>query len=662
MSDAIEKAKKFLSEEQAFRLGELPTESSHPKTKALSETVVSDLAAGIRLLQAVDEEIPPVAEKVFQQDTFRHLVCAFVDTLKSGNRIYFTGCGATGRLSILLEAAWQRFWHRLKQKHPEISTKMPEMDNRIVSIMAGGDFALIKAVEGFEDFPDFGRYQLKQAGVAQGDVVVAITEGGETPFVIGTAWQGLDAGAKVFFVYNNPTKQLGRYVQRSRQVLEEPRIQKLDLTTGPMAITGSTRMQAVTIELLIVGSALEIALMQFLQEHLSASQLPVGAAPVAALGRHAGLPLHGLPVRPIMEYHQLFSNLLRQLSNPAAVDTMTRVTEFEENIYRRGGLITYMTNSVMLDVLTDTTERSPTFMVPPFRKDGDSRSPQSWAFVKNPFHPTPEAWRDMLQREPRGLEWGPAVYKQLNAPSILQADPPRLNNAELFKFRIGNEPDPTRANAVDSVLVVISVGTKVDHLSRNGLERFGNQYNKTAAMTIGPAAAASPKWDASRQDTDEPRPSFYRTSVGRTPPILKTGKGGAGRTQEGRGELFQFRCNLPDSPLQLWHHLAVKLILNTISTATMVRMGRVIGNAMVWLSPSNKKLIDRGSRLISQQTGCSYEQACITLHQTMEEVELRSQQGQETPSPVALAIERISAEPSPSSSLEKEGRGEREKS
>jgi len=624
MSDAIEKAKKFLSEEQAFRLGELPTESSHPKTKALSETVGSDLAAGIRLLQSVDEEIPPVAESVFQQDTFRDLVCAFVDALKARKRIYFTGCGATGRLSILLEAAWRRFWHRLKQKHPDISTKMPEMDNRIISIMAGGDFALIKAVEGFEDFPDFGRYQLKQAGVARGDVVVAITEGGETPFVIGTAWQGLDAGANVFFVYNNPTDILGRYVQRSRQVLEEPRIQKLDLTTGPMAITGSTRMQAVTIELLIVGSALEIALIQFLQECLSASQL-------AKLG---------LCVRPIMEHHHLFVNLLRQLSNPAAVDTMTRVTEFEENIYRRGGLITYMTDSVMLDVLTDTTERSPTFMVPPFRKDGDSRSPQSWAFVKNPFHPTPEAWRDMLQREPRGLEWGPAVYKQLNAPSILQAQPPRLNNAELFKFRIGNEPDPTRANAVDSAIVVISVGTQIDHLSRNGLERFGNQYKKTAAMTIGPAADAS--------DTDEPRPSFYSTSAGRTTPLPKTAKGGAGRTQEGRGELFQFCCDLPDSPLQLWHHLAVKLILNTISTATMVRMGRVIGNAMVWLSPSNKKLIDRGSRLISQQTGCSYEQACITLHQTMEEVESRSQQGRQTPSPVALAIERIGAEPSPS--------------
>jgi N-acetylmuramic acid 6-phosphate etherase len=93
--------------------------------------------------------------------------------------------------------------------------------------------------------------------------------------------------------------------------------------------------------------------------------------------------------------------------------------------------------------------------------------------------------------------------------------------------------------------------------------------------------------------------------------------------------------------LQLWHHLAVKLILNTLSTATMVRMGRVIGNAMVWLSPSNKKLIDRGSRLIAQQAECSYEQACIALHEAMEEVESGQRQAQEVPSPVALAIEQL---------------------
>jgi len=150
---------------------------------------------------------------------------------------------------------------------------------------------------------------------------------------------------------------------------------------------------------------------------------------------------------------------------------------------------------------------------------------------------------------------------------------------------------------------MIAVGDETDHLIRTSLKQFSSGYKKTAAIIIGPPTT-----------------------------VVKT------------DEVFQFPCELPNSPLQLWHHLAVKLILNTVSTATLARMGRVVGNAMIWLSPSNKKLIDRGSRLISQLTGCSYEQACIELHKTLEEVELRLQKSEEAPSPVALAIEHIGLE------------------
>lgn len=583
MNNAIERAKKFLSEEKAFRLGQLPTESSHPKTQALSEAARFDLPAAIRLLQAVDEDIPPAMEKVFQQDVFSELVDSFIDVLNSGRRIYFTGCGATGRLSILLEAAWRCFWQELKQNYPDISAQVPDMEDRIFSVMAGGDFALIKSVEGFEDFPDFGRYQLKQTGIQPGDIVVAITEGGETPFVIGAAWQGLDTGAKVFFVYNNPTQILCTHVQRSREIIEHPDIRKLDLTTGPMAITGSTRMQAVTAELLVVGSALEISLTKFLQKHLLPSQCS----------------MLGLHLRSPQDYPQMFAHLLAQLSAPANVESMAGVVKFEEDIYRKHGLVTYIADSFLLDVLTDTTERSPTFMVPPFRKNDDNLSSRSWAFVKDCFHPTQKAWQHLLRRQPRGLQWTADTYRQLNAPSKLQADPPRLDNTEIYKFQIGNEPDTSRTEAPDSALVMVAVGEGTDHLTEASLNTFGPHYNIVSSIIIGPKADASTE------------------------------------------KLFRISCDLPDSPLQLWHHLAVKLTLNTISTATMVRMGRVVGNAMAWLSPSNKKLVDRGSRLISQLTGCTYDQACIALFEAMDEIESRKSQAEEVPSPVALAIERI---------------------
>ncbi len=582
MSDAIAKAHEFLRQEKAFRLGALLTESSHPKTENLSTVIQADVPAGIRLLQSVDDDIPPMLEKTLASDTFEQMIDAFYETMCSGGRIFFTGCGSTGRLSILLEAAWRRSWRSVAKDRDDAKT----MENRCFSVMAGGDFALIKSVEGFEDFPDFGRHQLRQTGVRAGDMVVAITEGGETSFVIGTAWEALDQGAKAFFVYNNPTTDLSEHVQRSREVIEEPRITKLDLTTGPMAITGSTRMQATTAELLVVGAALETAINRWLRK-----VSPVKGVSPSNRGQDA------------RDTILCFTKLLADLSTPESVETIARIVCFEEEIYRHHGLVTYATDASLLDVLTDTTERSPTFMVPPFRRAGDTDSPLSWAFVKNPYQPTEDAWRDMLQREPRGLNWDRHVYQQLNAPQTIQANPPKLDNEEIFRFRIGNKPDPTRHSTQDSALVFVGLAPEVTDLVRKAPADFCTGYAKTAAITIGP--------EAESLDVDQH---------------------------------FHIACDLPASPLRLWEHLAIKLVLNTLSTATMVRLERVIGNAMVWLSPSNKKLIDRGSRLTAHVTGCTYERACEALYEAMDEVTRLTQAGQEPPSPVALAIKHISAE------------------
>jgi len=582
MSEAKKKAQAFLEREKAFRLGQLTTESSHPKTRRLSQTMQADVQAGVRMLQSVDDDISAALERIFTQATFGRLVEALFEAMRTGHRIYFTGCGATGRLSILLEAMWRRFWAvgagpracpdrdegQSWEGQPQGVAPTKGMQDLCISVMAGGGFALIKSVEGFEDFTDFGRRQIQEAGVQRDDVVVAITEGGETSFVIGTAWQGLDVGAHVFFVYNNPTDLLRQHVQRSREVIEEPRIGKLDLATGPMAITGSTRMQATTTELLVVGAAMEMA-----------------------LARHVGCAVH-----TISSSRQLFENLLRQLSTPQAVAAIARTVELEEQVYRNRGLVTYLADSLMLDVLTDTTERAPTFMLPPFRRQGDAVWPVSWSFVKDPYRTTEQAWREMLQREPRGLTWGRDIYAQLNAPSHIQANPPKLDNAEIHKFRIGNEPDPSRTNAPDSM------GVQVGDLHNLKSQISNQQFARTATITFGSLV----------ESLDV-------------------------------GERIHVPCDVPVSPLRLWEHLAIKLILNTLSTATMVRMGRVIGNAMVWVSPSNKKLIDRGCRLIAQETGCTYEHACEVLHEAMEELAERSKRGEEIPSPVAVAIKRIGA-------------------
>lgn len=61
---------------------------------------------------------------------------------------------------------------------------------------------------------------------------------------------------------------------------------------------------------------------------------------------------------------------------------------------------------------------------------------------------------------------------------------------------------------------------------------------------------------------------------------------------------------------------AQKMICNMITTSVMIKLGRVKGNKMVNMQLTNKKLIDRGARMIVDETGVAYEQAkdLLLLH------------------------------------------------
>ena len=86
--------------------------------------------------------------------------------------------------------------------------------------------------------------------------------------------------------------------------------------------------------------------------------------------------------------------------------------------------------------------------------------------------------------------------------------------------------------------------------------------------------------------------------------------------------------------------VAVKLVMNALSTCTMVRLGRVMGNYMVWVVPSNLKLIDRATRYISRLADLSYEAANELLFEIIEYVEPRMKSDQAYPPVVGMAVVR----------------------
>jgi len=586
-----DQAMQFIHNETQFHLGYLPTEQSHPKTRGLSQVLQRDTAQGIRMLLSVDDDIPPVARRAVASEAFDKLKNAMQSALDGHRTIYFSGCGATGRLSILLDAASRRFWREAFERLPELKAKCGSMEACTCAVMTGGDFALIRSVEMFEDYLTFGYHQMEQAGVKEGDVVVAISEGGETSSVIGTVLRGVDVNAHVFFLFNNPADLLAAHLERCARVMRNGAVTKLELCTGPMAIAGSTRMQATTIELLVAGMAFEAALADHLKGKLTPEQ-----------ARMLGSGLFP-PERTLAQ----FKTLLAQLREGRNVAALARMTDDEAALYEKRGRVTYFANDYLLDIFTDTTERSPTFKIPPFRSSTDTNAPAPWAFVKDPLRPTPEAWLHMVEHEPHCLDWTAATYRQLKAPEKILGNLPLIDLVRLHTYLIGNEADVSRSEVLPNLATAVLVGGEAPLLS----DGADNAWRHAFLISAAP---------------------FERRSV------LAIGRQVPARWKD---RLTHVDVDVPDTPLNLFGHLAVKLALNNVSSATMGKLGRLSGNWMAHVDASNKKLIDRSVRLIVEQTGVGYETACIALFETFDEMKGWDEAHRKTTSPAAYTVEKI---------------------
>jgi N-acetylmuramic acid 6-phosphate etherase len=582
-NNAQQEAENFLNNEKQFHLGILPTEQSNPKTHNIDLTFENNPADGVRLLLSVDRDIQLMASRILSSNEFQKMVDAGVNTIADGGKIVFSGCGSTGRLSLLLEAMWRYFFRDLQNEYPDIYSKITKFEDSVFSIITGGDYALIRSVEYFEDHQEFGKQQVRELEMTGGDMLIAITEGGETSSVLGTVEEAADRGAEVFLLFNNPVSVLVEHIERSRRAIEDPRVTVLELFCGSMAIAGSTRMQATTAELLVAGAALEIILSRLIKNSITRDQQ------------------EKWNIRET-DYALAYSTLLDELLTVNNTETIAAYINLEKEIYQEKGLVTYFANEFLLDIFTDTTERSPTFMLPPFKKSDDPVSPVSWAFVKSPLRPTSAVWEHILGHSPRCLEWDSLLYRGMGVPESFASDPPKLDKSEIVKFHIGNDRDDSRLSRTPNIAVSIvggkeTLGPGYQHY-QHAFQQSTLKFMQRFTLMIGSGEAASD---------------------------------------------FRIACHPVPSMLNLMERLAVKLILNTISTGTMVRMGRVTGNWMTWVDVSNKKLRDRGIRLISEICNLSYRDACYALHETMEDLKNQNLTGSEKHSPVQFTINKYRA-------------------
>jgi N-acetylmuramic acid 6-phosphate etherase len=190
----------------------LLTESRNPRSAALDTLPTGDVVALL-----LDEDRRALRAALREQRSITRAADEAARVLAGAGRIVFLGAGTSGRLGVL-EAA-------------ECPPTFGSDPARIRAVMAGGEGAVFRAVEGAEDDEEAGR----AAGTAlgSGDLLVGISASSVTPYVRGGLAAAREKGARTVLVTCAPSPALRRLAD---VVVAVP--------TGPEVLTGSTRLKA----------------------------------------------------------------------------------------------------------------------------------------------------------------------------------------------------------------------------------------------------------------------------------------------------------------------------------------------------------------------------------------------------------------------------------
>lgn len=204
-------------------LDNLLTEARNPQTMEL------DSMTPLEIVTAMNREDARVPESIRPQlPNIAQCVAWATEAIRTGGRLIYMGAGTSGRLGVL-DAV----------ECPPTFGVSPDV---VVGLIAGGERAFVKAVEGAEDSRELGKADLEAIGLTPKDLVVGIAASGRTPYVLGGLAYANSLGCKTAAISCNPGSAVGKEARLA-----------IEVAPGPECLTGSTRLKAGTAQKLILN-------------------------------------------------------------------------------------------------------------------------------------------------------------------------------------------------------------------------------------------------------------------------------------------------------------------------------------------------------------------------------------------------------------------------
>ena len=209
--------------ELIFELDKLVSEDQNPDTLDIDLLDTLDVVKKLNqqddlVAKAVSDILPEIAEAVD----------LIVNCFKQNGRLIYLGAGTSGRLGVL-DAV-------------ECVPTFGVTPDKVIGLIAGGESAMFKAIEGSEDDKLSAVKALKTINFSAKDVLVGIAASGRTPYVVAGLDHARTVGADTISLSCNPKSEIAKYADISLVVL-----------VGPEALTGSTRMKSGTAQKMVLN-------------------------------------------------------------------------------------------------------------------------------------------------------------------------------------------------------------------------------------------------------------------------------------------------------------------------------------------------------------------------------------------------------------------------
>lgn len=202
---------------------QIATEKKNSNTEKIDTLTTLEM---VRLINEEDKKVAYAVEKELEH--IAEAIDIIAAQLRKGGRLVYSGCGTSGRLGVL-DAA-------------ECPPTFSADPNQVVGLIAGGNSAMFKAVEGAEDSEELGAEDLRKIDFNEKDVLVGIAASGRTPYVVGAMKYAKCCGAHVIGVTCSP----GLEIEKEAEIAITP-------TPGPEVVTGSTRMKSGTAQKMVLN-------------------------------------------------------------------------------------------------------------------------------------------------------------------------------------------------------------------------------------------------------------------------------------------------------------------------------------------------------------------------------------------------------------------------